>query len=49
METRGKVVAFFYNHLKVYFRNMNVTKHQHKFVYDLYEYLKQKIMIKDKY
>ena len=39
---------FFNHHLKSAFSNMGVIKHQQKLVYDLYEYLKQKIMIKDK-
>ena len=45
----ARLLFFFYHHLKMHFRNMSVTKHQQKLLYELYEYLKQKITIKDKY
>ena len=39
---------FFNHHLKSAFLNMGLIKHQQKLVYDIYEFLKQKIVIKDK-
>ena len=47
-ENRCKVVFFLNHYLKSAFLKHNCNKTSTKIVYELYEYLEQKIMIKDK-
>ena len=48
-ENRYNIVFFFFNHhLKSVLLKHGCNKNQQKLVYELYEYLEQKIMIKDK-